>query len=158
MERKKRSKSTKVLLFIIGVELVGMLSGLLSGDMKGLYSSLVKPPLSPPGWVFGVVWLVLYALMGIAAYLVYQQKTPESKDAIFWFEIQLGVNFLWSIIFFRYQLFWAAFVAIVLLDLLVIYTIGLFRKIDKTAARLMIPYLLWILFATYLNLGVAILN
>ncbi len=149
-----------LLISILIAELTGALSSLLSGTMKTDYIEYIKPPLSPPVWIFGVVWVLLYALMGIAAYLIYTSNIPQHirLNAIKLYAIQLFVNFLWSIVFFRFQMPWLAFIVILLLDFLVILTIKAFKDINKTAALLLIPYLVWILFATYLNLGIAILN
>jgi tryptophan-rich sensory protein len=145
-------------LFIVVVEGIGLLSNFLSGDIGPKYASLNLPPFSPPGWIFGVVWPVLYALMGIAAYLIRQGGGTAKSRAWFLFWVQLAVNFCWPVIFFRLGLFWAAFVIIVVLDVLVAFTVYLFYKVNTLAAGLMIPYFIWILFASYLNLGTAILN
>lgn len=154
----KKVHWTRLILLIAIPEAVGFLSSMLSGDMKGVYAQLIKPPLSPPGWIFGVVWPILFALMGIAVYLIVEAEGKRKSDALFWFFVQLGVNFLWSILFFRFQLYWASLVCLIILDLLVVYTMRLFRRIDRRAWWLLLPYLIWILFATYLNAGVALLN
>lgn len=117
------------------------------------YTSLNQPPLSPPGFLFPIVWTILYFLMGVSAYLV---SRKEKIPLIYY--IQLGVNALWSIIFFVFKFRFFAFVWIILLIVLVILMIIRFYKINKTAAYLQIPYLLWILFAGYLNLGIYLLN
>ena len=139
-------------------EAVGALAGVLSGSGGELYTNLNQPPLSPPGWLFPVMWAILYALMGIASYLIWRSDDPGRKQALTLYVIQLAVNFIWPIIFFRWQLYWVAVVVILLLVVLVIATMRSFYAIDKRAAYLLIPYLLWLLFATYLNIGVAILN
>jgi len=149
----------QLLTIILIAELVGVLGSLLSGNTGEIYTSLIKPPLSPSGWLFGVVWPVLYLLMGIAAYLIYQApQTLERQKATAFYWIQLFVNFLWPIVFFRFEWYWIAVVIIILLDILVSITARLFYKINKAAGYLMIPYLIWILFATCLNIGIAILN
>lgn len=149
----------QLLVIILITELIGLLGNLFSGNSGQVYTSLVKPPLSPPGWLFGVIWPVLYLLMGIAAYIIYQtHETPERKKAITLYWIQLIVNFLWPIVFFRFQWYWASVVVILLLDILVLMTTIRFYNIKKVAGYLMAPYLLWILFATYLNVGIAVLN
>lgn len=120
---------------------------------------MVKPPLSPPGWVFPLVWTVLYALMGIGAARV--SLTQEGKDrsrALNVFVAQLIVNFFWSLIFFNARAYGFAFVWLLLLWLLIIWMILAFRKVDKVAAWLQIPYFLWVTFAAYLNYGVWKLN
>lgn len=118
------------------------------------YNSLVQPPLSPPSIVFPIVWTILYVLMGISYYLL---KNPSKKEKIIYF-IQLGVNALWSVFFFIGKFYLFSFIWIVLLDVLVIFMTGIFYHNNKASAYLQIPYLIWILFATYLNLGIYILN
>lgn len=146
----------KIVLF---TELVGILSGLFAGNTGQLYTLFIKPPLSPPGWLFGVVWPVLYLLMGIAAYLIYRApQSQERRQAITLYWVQLFVNFLWPIIFFRFERYWLSVAVILLLVALVAMTTLRFWKLNKTAGYLMLPYLLWLLFATYLNIGVAVLN
>ena len=118
------------------------------------YNSLVQPPLSPPSIVFPIVWTILYVLMGISYYLL---KNPSKKEKIFYF-VQLGVNVLWSVFFFIGKFYLFSFIWIVLLDVLVIFMTGIFYHNNKASAYLQIPYLIWILFATYLNLGIYVLN
>lgn len=118
------------------------------------YNSLVQPPLSPPSIVFPIVWTILYVLMGISYYLL---KNPSKKEKIIYF-VQLGVNALWSLFFFIGKFYLFSFIWIILLDVLVIFMIGIFYQNNKASAYLQIPYLIWILFATYLNLGIYILN
>ena len=118
------------------------------------YNSLVQPPLSPPSIVFPIVWTILYVLMGISYYLL---KNPSKKEKIIYF-VQLGVNALWSVFFFIGKFYLFSFIWIVLLDVLVIFMIGIFYHNNKASAYLQIPYLIWILSATYLNLGIYILN
>lgn len=149
-----------LLISILIAELTGIVSSLLAGPVKSIYSTYAKPPLSPPGWIFGVVWPLLYAMMGIAAYLIYNSnaKKADITKALKLYGFQLFLNFTWSIVFFRFDMFWAALIILLVLDVIVIYTIAVFNRIDKRAALLMLPYLLWILFATYLNAGIALLN
>ena len=118
------------------------------------YNSLVQPPLSPPSIVFPIVWTILYVLMGISYYLL---KNSSKKEKIIYF-VQLGVNALWSVFFFIGKFYLFSFIWIILLDVLVIFMIGIFYHNNKASAYLQIPYLIWILFATYLNLGIYILN
>ena len=118
------------------------------------YNSLVKPPLSPPSIVFPIVWTILYVLMGISYYLL---KNPSKKEKIIYF-VQLGVNALWSVFFFIGKFYLFSFIWIILLDVLVIFMIGIFYQNSKISGYLQIPYLVWILFATYLNLGIYVLN
>ena len=118
------------------------------------YNSLVQPPLSPPSIVFPIVWTILYVLMGISYYLL---KNPSKKEKIIYF-VQLGVNALWSLFFFIGKFYLFSFIWIILLDVLVIFMIGIFYQNSKISGYLQIPYLIWILFATYLNLGIYVLN
>lgn len=139
---------------------MGALSGWLTREGTAVYAqTIMKPPLSPPGWVFPVVWTLLYALMGIGAAKVY--LTPPSKMrslGLNLFVLQLMVNFFWSPIFFNLQAFGFAFFWLLLLWGLVVWMIVTFWKVDPLAAKLQIPYLLWLTFAAYLNFGVWYLN
>lgn len=139
---------------------MGALSGWLTREGTAVYAqTIMKPPLSPPGWVFPVVWTLLYALMGIGAARVY--LTPPSKMrslGLNLFVLQLMVNFFWSPIFFNLQAFGFAFFWLLLLWGLVVWMIVTFWKVDPLAAKLQIPYLLWLTFAAYLNFGVWYLN
>lgn len=134
----------------------GALSGWLSRDGMALYATAItKPPLSPPGWVFPVVWTVLYILMGIGAARV--SLSPPSRQrslGLNLFVIQLAVNFLWSPIFFRFQAFGFGFFWLLLLWVLVCGMILVFSETDPLAGKLQGPYLLWLTFAAYLNFGV----
>lgn len=136
----------------------GGLSTLITGNSMDVYKTLNRPPLSPAGIIFPIVWTILFILMGFAAYLIYRSENEHRKTALIVYGIQLFVNMLWSPIFFRLEAFWLSFAWLVLLWLLIIVTIALFYRINKTAAYLMIPYLLWVAFAGYLNLGIALLN
>ena len=148
------------LLWILLTEAVGGLSGWITRDGTKLYSqSILQPPLSPPGWVFPMVWTILFALMGIGAARIY--RTPPSKArslGLNLFIAQLAVNFFWSPIFFNRQAFGFAFFWLLLLLALVLAMTAAFRKTDPLAAKLQIPYLLWLTFAAYLNIGIWLLN
>lgn len=139
---------------------VGGLSALLSMDGMEAYStSVVKPPLTPPGWIFGAVWSVLYALMGISAAKIWLSGNSETKGkGLNLYVAQLIVNFFWSLIFFNAQAYGFALVWLLLLWVLVLLMILQFAKVDKKAAYLQIPYLIWLTFAVYLNFGVWVLN
>lgn len=139
--------------------LVGGLSALISGGGMQTFEMVEKPSLSPPAWLFPVVWTVLYTLMGIASYLVWiSGKTYRSKTALVFYGIQLAFNFLWSIIFFALGAYWFAFIWLVLLWIFIFVTTILFYRISKPAGYLMIPYLVWVAFAGYLNFAIAVLN
>ena len=150
----------KKLLIAVAIPLaVGGLSALLTRNSMEAFGQLEQPPLSPPPWLFGVVWGILYVLMGIASYLVYTSGKPgRAKTALTVYGIQLGFNFFWSIIFFNMQAYLFAFIWLVILWLLILATTVLFYRIRKPAGYLMIPYLIWVAFAGYLNLGIYILN
>lgn len=140
--------------------LVGLISGLLTRNAMQDFQTLVKPPLAPPGWLFPVVWTILYTLMGISAYLIQTSSAdPEVKsDALMIYRYQLIVNFLWPVLFFSFGWYLFAFAWILLLWGLVILMIWDFSKISKTAAYLNIPYLIWLTFAAYLNGAIWWLN
>ncbi len=136
---------------------VGGVSALISGGMDD-YQALTKPPLSPPGWVFPVAWSILYVLMGLAAGLIQVSGDRDCKTALTAYYVQLAINFLWSPIFFG--LGWIGFAAVwlALLVVAVYVTKRRFYAISPAAGWLLVPYLLWCLFALYLNLGLVILN
>lgn len=140
--------------------LVGGLAGLISKNSMREFALLNKPPLSPPGWLFPVVWTILYILMGIASYLILTSGAPQASigKALKLYGLQLLFNFFWTIWFFNLQLYFFAFLWLIVLWLLIFATIVFFSRISKPAAYLMIPYLLWVTFAGYLNLGIALLN
>lgn len=123
------------------------------------YVTLQKPSFNPPNWVFGPVWTVLYFLIGVSLFLIWSKKTKnKDKKPLQFFLLQLGLNLLWSIVFFGLHSPIGAFITIVLLWAAIFYTIILFYKVSKNAAYLLIPYLLWVSFATLLNLAIVILN
>lgn len=151
------SKKATDLLFSILIPLVtGILSSLLSGNMS--YNTLNKPAFSPPGSIFPVVWTVLYILMGISFYLIYSSDAPGKTNALRTYWIQLCFNFFWSILFFRFSLYLPAFLWLIILIGLIAVMIYQFYQICPLAAYLQIPYLLWCLFAAYLNFGIYLLN
>ena len=139
---------------------VGALSALLTQSAMRDFAALDQPPLSPPGWLFPVVWTILYILMGIASYLVLTTgKSQESiRRALILYGIQLAFNFLWPIFFFSLSAYLFAFIWLVALWLLILVTTISFYRISDIAGYLMIPYLIWVTFAGYLNLGIYLLN
>ncbi len=157
---KKHLKWQKLAICILIPLAVGGLSAWLSRDGMMYYENLYKPLLAPPGWVFPVAWTLLYILMGIASCLVYcgDASQPRKKRALTVYAVQLGVNFVWPLLFFRFGLFWLAFFWLLLLCILVWACMVMFRYILPKAGNLLLPYLLWLLFAVYLNLGVCLLN
>lgn len=150
----------KKLLIALAIPVaVGGLSWLLSGGM-GDYRALNQPPLSPPGWVFPIVWTILYLLMGYSSYRIYSaDKSPAlTQKALKLYFAQLAVNFLWPIVFFALEWYLAAFFVLIALWILILLTIRAFSVIDETAGDLLIPYLLWVTFAGYLNISIYFLN
>lgn len=139
---------------------MGGLSAWLSREGMKLYSETVaQPPLSPPMWLFPLVWGILYLLMGYSAARIYlAPPSRERSRGLNLFVAQLIVNFFWSLIFFNAQAFGFAFLWLILLWVLVLLMILAFRKVDPVAAWLQVPYLLWLTFAAYLSAGVWYLN
>ena len=134
----------------------GLLASYLTTGNMSIYDNIIKPPLSPPSVVFPIVWSVLYVLMGISSYLVYQNT--ERIGPLFTYFLSLFVNFFWSIIFFNWQEFGFAFIWLLLLWFLILLTILDYWKMSKPAAILQIPYLIWVTFAGYLNYMIYVLN
>lgn len=151
----------KALLICIAIPLiVGGIAAFISKDSMSVFETLNKPPLSPPGWLFPVAWTILYTLMGIASYLIVTSGAPQESisKAIKLYGAQLLFNFLWTLWFFNLGLYVFAFIWLVILWLLILATMISFAHISKPAMYLMLPYLLWVTFAGYLNLGIALLN
>ncbi|MBQ2934431.1 MAG: tryptophan-rich sensory protein [Clostridia bacterium] len=140
--------------------LVGGLSALVTSGNMDLYSKINAPPLAPPGWLFPVVWTILYTLMGVSVYLVWSSDASYYKKqrAITLFALQLFLNFIWSPVFFNMQKFLAALIILTLLLVTTILMTIAFYKISKTAGLLQIPYVLWLAFAWYLNFAIYLLN
>lgn len=147
-------------LWILLVEAVGALSGWLTRKGARAYQeTIVQPPLSPPGVVFPIVWGILFALMGIGAARVWASPPSAARTrSMRLFGVQLAFNFFWSILFFNLQLFGLALLWLIALWGLILWMIRAFRQVDRPAALLQIPYLLWVTFAGYLNAGVWFLN
>ena len=143
---KIRNKSALIISILIPLT-VGTMSALFSGNMSS-YSILNKPAFSPPGFIFPVVWTILYILMGASSYIVYSSNSPNKSKALLLYCIQLFFNFCWSIIFFGLDLFLFAF----------IWLIALILIVNPLSAYLQIPYLIWCIFAAYLNFSIFLLN
>lgn len=137
---------------------VGTLSGFITQNSTETYQELIKPALSPPAYVFPVVWTILYILMGISAYLVFITTSKRSKNALYIYFVQLVVNFIWPILFFNFGAYLLSFFWLVLLCVLIILMINEMYHVNKLAAFLQIPYLIWVTFAGYLNLSLYLLN
>lgn len=134
----------------------GAFAGILTADSMKQYKNMYHPPLSPPGWVFPVVWTILYILMGVAAWLVWTSDSEEKRRAMKLYLLQLIANVAWSVIFFGFNAYLVAFAWLLLLWYLIWMTMKEFGKINPTAGRLLLPYLLWVTFAGYLNLAIAV--
>ena len=138
---------------------VGALAGFLTKDsLANVYPLLEKSSLTPPGWVFPIAWTVLYLLMGIGMALVEARGGPERSRALTLFGIQLALNFGWSLLFFNSGGYFSALLCLILLEVLILAMAGSFATVSRLAARLQIPYLLWVAFAGYLNAAVWVLN
>ena len=138
---------------------VGGLATLLSGGTD-LYQTINQPPLSPPAWVFPLVWSALYIAMGEASYRVLTSGADKNqiKKALIAYGVQLFLNFLWPLFFFGGQMYLTAFIILIVLWVAIFITTKRFSRIDENAGDLLLPYLLWVTFAGYLNLGVFLLN
>lgn len=147
----------KALVISLALSLgTGFLSSILTPGIRETYAQLYRPPLAPPGWVFPVVWTVLFILMGFAAYFVYTAESEQKDFALKLYLIQLLFNLSWSVIFFRWGAYLVAFLWLVILWFMVFTLVKKFGEIDELSGKLMVPYLIWLTFAAYLNLSVAL--
>ena len=153
-----RSKIKTYVISIAAALAVGGLSALLTGDSMEKYKALNQPPLAPPGWVFPIVWTILFVLMGVGAAMVFLSDSSSKKKPIAIYGLQLLVNFFWTILFFLLEARLFAFFWLLLLLGFAIWMAVSFARVNKTAGLLQIPYILWLLFAGYLNLAVYLLN
>lgn len=152
----KAINKSSLTIFILIPLAVGTLSSLFSGNMS--YSAFNKPLFSPPTYLFPIVWTILYVLMGISSYMIYSSNDTGKRNALTIYTIQLVFNFLWSILFFGFSQYLFAFLWLIVLIILIVIMIYQFYEILPLAAYLQIPYLLWCLFAAYLNYTIYILN
>lgn len=155
-------KFKKALPFIIGILIplaLGGLSALLTmNDMKA-YGDIPQPPLSPPAIVFPIAWSILYALMGIASALVWRERRSDDRqNGLVYYGLQLILNFFWPLVFFSAKEYWFAFAWLLALIAAVVATAFFFKRVSKAAFWLLVPYIAWLVFAAYLNAGVAVLN
>ena len=147
----------KLIIFIVITFIIGGFFSFFINS-RGFYNSLEKPPLSPPGVLFPIVWSVLYILMGVSLYLVSESDSMNKEQSYLIYIVQLVVNSLWTLLFFGFGLQLLSFLWILLLIVLVVIMIINFYKANKVSGLLQIPYLLWLLFAAYLNLAIFIIN
>ncbi len=153
---KPQNRSSLIIAILIPLA-VGSFSALISGNMA-LYSTINKPAFSPPSIVFPIVWTILYVLMGISSYIIYSSDSADKTKALKIYALQLFFNFCWSILFFRYNLYLLSFLWLVILIVLICIMIKDFYKINPAAAYLQIPYLLWCIFAAFLNFSIYTMN
>lgn len=152
-------KTVQALLFIVMAHLAGVLGSLFTvTNLGSWYDTLAKPWFQPPGWLFGPVWFVLYTLMGLAAYLVWSKGGTRTESPMVAYGVQLFFNALWSIVFFGMQETGLALLVIITLLGLIVLTMAEFWEVRKTATLLLVPYLLWVSFASFLNGAIWFLN
>ncbi len=145
------------LLLVAAVAVSGSLIN--AGETDGWYAAADKPPATPPGWLFGPVWSILYTAMAVAAWLVWRSAGFDgARAALGLYGVQLALNAAWTPVFFGAERLFLGLVIVLALDLAILATAVAFRRHSRTAALLLVPYLTWTLFATYLNAGVAALN
>ncbi len=160
MINRKNTAIKLVISILVTFSAAGIGSFFTTPNIPTWYASLNKPFFSPPNWLFGPVWSFLYLLMGISLFLIWVNDVPaiQKRKAVILYFIQLTLNTLWSVIFFGMRLPSLALVEILILETTIILTALQFRKISVKAARLLIPYILWVAFATMLNLSIVVLN
>ena len=160
---RKETKRT-ILTFVIAIIIplaIGGFSAFLTRDNMNIYEEIKTPSLSPPGFLFPVVWTILYVLMGVSSAFIWLNRS-EDKDTVdkglLYYAVSLFFNFVWSLIFFNFRAYLFAFVWLLALLALIIATVVSYKKVCPIAAYLQIPYVLWVAFAGYLNFGIYILN
>ena len=159
MNMIKRNEFIKLIVCVGISELAGIIGAIFTvSAIPSWYATLHKPALNPPSWVFGPVWTTLYLLMGISLWLVWKSDSSEKKRAMWLFAVQLALNAIWSPIFFGAHSLGNALAVIVLMWAAIVFTIISFAKISKTAAWLLVPYILWVSFAAYLNYAIWAMN
>ena len=156
-------KNKNILTYVVAVavcQLAGVIGSIFTTPaVRGWYAGINRPSFSPPNWLFAPVWTTLFVLMGISVSIIWlSEKNELRKKALKIFAFQLFLNTIWSIIFFGMENPALAFVEIVILWIAILYTIIIFRRINKKASCLLIPYILWVSFASVLNLSIALLN
>jgi benzodiazapine receptor len=157
----KKRDALKLVVSILVCQLAGVIGGIFTASsVDTWYTTLTKPAFNPPNWLFSPVWITLYVLMGVALFLVWRQglQTEGVRNALWIFGLQLGLNTLWSILFFGLKMPLLAFIEIVVLWSLILITLLKFKKISKLAGLLLVPYLLWVSFAAVLNFFLWYLN
>ena len=161
MTKIRGSDLSKLLVSVLACQLAGVIGSVFTSPaIPGWYATLTKPGFTPPSWIFAPVWITLYLLMGISAFIVWRRglALKEVRIGLGVFVAQLILNALWSVMFFGLRSPLAGFVVIVLLWLLILLTIALFRKVSMAAAVLLLPYILWVSYASVLNFSIWRLN
>jgi len=169
--KNKKSFIIKALILVIVCEIIGIIGRIATAEgVTSWFQTIEKPFFNPPAWLFAPVWTILYFLMGISAALVWHKGTDNGRERIFemdngnvrtalgLFAIQLFLNFCWSFLFFKYHLLFVAFIEIITMLIFIVLTTVHFYRIDKIAGLLMIPYILWVSFASILNFSLWFLN
>lgn len=156
----KKSRIYTMFLLMLLPLMIGMLSAALTSKGMAEYGTMVKPPLSPPAWVFSVAWTILYLMMGLASYyiLIAEAESSMKTNTLILYMVQLGMNFFWSILFFGLKVYFIAFLWLLGIWGIVIFLTWKSFKISKKAVYLLIPYICWLTFAAYLNLGSYIIH
>lgn len=161
----KRVNIFKMFVAIVIPLAVGFISSFITKDAMMSFNAMKKPPLAPPGILFPIAWTILYILMGISSYIIYVYDAKNDTTSLniknkclSLYAIQLVFNFFWSIIFFKFKLYIFAFAWLIILWILVFKLMRESKKISKVASYLLIPYLAWMTFVGYLNIGIAVLN
>ncbi len=155
------SNLVKLIICIVICQLAGLIGTVFTmGSMTTWYAALNKPSFNPPDWLFAPVWIVLYLVMGISLFIIWKEglKNKDVKSAFIFFIIQLILNASWSVVFFGVHSVIGGLIVIIILWLLILVTIIKFKNISRTAAILLIPYLIWVSFATILNFFINKLN
>lgn len=137
---------------------VGLLSSLITSGSMDIYKYLSKPPFAPPSIIFPIVWTILYIFMGFSAYLIFNSNSNKKSNTLTIYGIQLVLNFILPILFFLLNYRLVSFIVIITLLITIVIMIIKFYRINRLSAYLQIPYLLWVIFANYLNYGFYILN
>lgn len=157
---KMKTNTKKILTYVVAIAIPLAVGGLSAWVNAGKFdnASLIKPPLSPPDWLFGVVWSILFVLMGVSAARVYLHGGEGVSDALFVWATQLAVNFLWTVFYFSFEALLLSFFWLLFLLALVILMAVRFERICAGAGKLQIPYTVWLIFAGYLNFATWLLN
>ena len=157
----EKNELFRLILSIIICQMAGIIGSIFTaGSVTSWYPTLVKPSFSPPGFYIGLIWIVLFTLMGISLFLIWREtlSNPAARIALYFFAVQLIVNVLWSVAFFGMRSPISGLVVIAFLWVLILITIIKFWPINRTAALLLIPYIVWVSIAAYLNFSIWRLN